>query len=74
MAKNLYVIAGPNGAGKTTFANKFLPDFANCEEFINADLIARGLAPFAPESMAMKATFAMSMTSNTASCVPRGPL
>jgi len=48
-------MAGPNGAGKTTFANKFLPDFAHCEEFVNADLIARGLAPYAPESVAIKA-------------------
>ena len=55
MPKHLYVIAGPNGAGKTTFANKFLPDFAHCEEFINADLIARGLAPFAPATVAVKA-------------------
>jgi predicted ABC-type ATPase len=45
-----YVIAGPNGAGKTTFATEFLPDFVNCREFLNADLIAAGLSPFAPES------------------------
>jgi len=49
------MIAGPNGAGKTTFANTFLPDYAHCDVFINADLIARGLAPFAPERAAMKA-------------------
>ena len=45
-----YVIAGPNGAGKTTFASEFLPDFVDCREFLNADLIAAGLSPFAPES------------------------
>jgi len=39
----VYVIAGPNGAGKTTFAASFLPDFVNCREFVNADLIAAGL-------------------------------
>ncbi len=50
-----YVIAGPNGAGKTTFANEFLPDFVNCREFLNADLIAAGLAPFAPESQDFRA-------------------
>jgi predicted ABC-type ATPase len=55
MTKHLHVIAGPNGAGKTTFASKFLPDFAHCEAFVNADLIARGLSPFAPESAAIKA-------------------
>src|SRR5271163_452969 len=45
----VYVIAGPNGAGKTTFATEFLPDFVDCKEFLNADLIAAGLSPFAPE-------------------------
>jgi predicted ABC-type ATPase len=43
---NCYIIAGPNGAGKTTFATEFLPLHANCYNFINADLIARGLSPF----------------------------
>ncbi len=51
----VYVIAGPNGAGKTTFATEFLPGFAECREFVNADLIAAGLSPFAPESQAMRA-------------------
>ena len=50
-----YVIAGPNGAGKTTFATEFLPDFVKCREFLNADLIAAGLSPFAPESQNMRA-------------------
>jgi predicted ABC-type ATPase len=51
----LYVIAGPNGAGKTTFATKFLPAYAGCREFVNADLIAGGLSPFAPEKAAFSA-------------------
>lgn len=51
----VYVIAGPNGAGKTTFATKFLPDFVACREFVNADLIAAGLSPFAPETQNVKA-------------------
>jgi predicted ABC-type ATPase len=46
----VYVIAGSNGAGKTTFASEFLPGFVQCREFLNADLIAAGLSPFAPES------------------------
>lgn len=46
---NVYVIAGPNGSGKTTFAKEYLPKFAKCLEFLNADLIAAGLSPFAPE-------------------------
>ncbi len=51
----IYVIAGPNGAGKTTFANEFLPDFVHCREFLNADLIAAGLSPFAPETQNFRA-------------------
>src|SRR3954452_457766 len=51
----VYVIAGPNGAGKTTFATEFLPDFVACREFVNADLIAAGLSPFAPETQALRA-------------------
>jgi predicted ABC-type ATPase len=45
-----YIIAGPNGAGKTTFAENFLPVEAECLNFINADLIAKGIAPFNLES------------------------
>ena len=53
--KNVYIIAGPNGAGKTTFAKTFLPDYAKCSNFVNADLIASGLSPFVPRLVAMKA-------------------
>ncbi len=45
MSGNVYIIAGPNGAGKTTFAREFLPLYAECRDFINADLIAQGIAP-----------------------------
>lgn len=44
-----WIVAGPNGAGKTTFAFNYLPQVAHCTRFINADLIASGLFPFAPE-------------------------
>jgi predicted ABC-type ATPase len=44
-----WIIAGPNGAGKTTFALKYLPEVAGCRNFVNADLIAAGMAPLAPE-------------------------
>lgn len=54
-APELYVIAGPNGAGKTTFAKEFLPHFAKCREFVNADLIAGGLSPFSPGTAAVEA-------------------
>lgn len=53
--KKIIIIAGPNGAGKTTFARDFLPSEAHTFRFINADLIAAGLAPFNPESAAFKA-------------------
>jgi predicted ABC-type ATPase len=55
MTKKIIIIAGPNGAGKTTFARSFLPEEAQCPRFINADLIAAGLSPFAPEAAALKA-------------------
>lgn len=45
-----WIIAGPNGAGKTTFALSYLPTVANCRNFVNADLIAAGLSPLAPET------------------------
>lgn len=50
----IIIIAGPNGAGKTTFAEEFLPNEADCPIFINADLIAVGLAPFDPDRAAIK--------------------
>jgi len=48
--KNCFIIAGPNGAGKTTFARDFLPKEGACINYLNADLIASGLSPFAPEN------------------------
>jgi len=51
----LYIIAGPNGSGKTTFARKFLPHYVECLEFVNVDLIADGISPFAPERAAIQA-------------------
>jgi predicted ABC-type ATPase len=51
-----WIIAGPNGAGKTTFALQYLPTFANCRNFVNADLIAAGLSPLAPETEQMAAS------------------
>lgn len=52
---NVYIIAGPNGAGKTTFAKDFLPKYAKCKNFVNADLIAQGIAPFEPEAASIRA-------------------
>lgn len=53
--RKVIIIAGPNGAGKTTFAREFLPNEAGCPVFVNADLIAAGLAPFAPHTAAVQA-------------------
>jgi len=55
LSPNVYIVAGPNGVGKTTFARSFLPKYAECQNFINADLIAQGLAPFAPQTAAVRA-------------------
>jgi predicted ABC-type ATPase len=52
---DLYIIAGPNGVGKTTFAREFLPNYADCKNFVNLDLIAQAMAPFSPETAAVRA-------------------
>lgn len=52
---NLYIIAGCNGAGKTTASFNVLPGILNCREFVNADEIAKGISPFAPETVAIQA-------------------
>jgi predicted ABC-type ATPase len=54
-SKRILILAGPNGAGKTTFAREYLIHEADCPTFINADLIADGLSPFAPEKAALRA-------------------
>ena len=54
-SKRFVIISGPNGAGKTTFAREFLPTDAELPNFVNADLIAAGLSPFAPELAAFRA-------------------
>ncbi len=55
MTKRIFMIAGPNGAGKTTTARSFISSDM-IDEFINADEIARGLAPLHPESMSLTAS------------------
>ena len=50
-----FIIAGPNGSGKTTFAREFLPREAECPVFVNADLIAEGISPFAPGAADIRA-------------------
>ncbi len=49
------VIAGPNGAGKTSSAPDLLQEAVGIDAFVNADVIAQGLAGFNPESTAFEA-------------------
>lgn len=55
MNPNLYIIAGCNGAGKTTASMTLLPEMLGCDEFVNADGIAKGISPFRPEKVAFEA-------------------
>jgi predicted ABC-type ATPase len=50
------IIAGPNGAGKTTFALTYLRRFPEAQSFVNADLIAAGLSPLAPQQQLLAAS------------------
>ena len=50
------MIAGPNGAGKTTITLELISKKPKLYEFINADEIAKGLAPLHPESVALSAS------------------
>ena len=52
--KKLYIIAGCNGAGKTTASYTILPEILDCDEFVNADEIAKGLSP-RPEKAGIQA-------------------
>jgi len=51
----LYLFAGSNGAGKTTFAKAYLRQIDPIPRFLNADEIARGLSPLAPQTLALRA-------------------
>jgi predicted ABC-type ATPase len=53
--KRIFIIAGCNGAGKTTASYTILPEILSCDEFVNADEIARGLSPFRPERAGIQA-------------------
>ena len=52
---NVIILAGPNGAGKSTAAPSLLQDLLDVAEFVNADVIAQGLAGFDPDSVAFEA-------------------
>ncbi|MGA3201733.1 MAG: zeta toxin family protein [Bryobacteraceae bacterium] len=55
MDPNIILLAGPNGAGKSTAAPDLLHDALHVDEFVNADVIARGLSAFNPEGAALDA-------------------
>lgn len=55
-SKKVLVIAGPNGAGKTTTALELISTSPFLYEFLNADEIAKGLAPKHPESVVLTAS------------------
>ena len=51
----LYIVLGCNGAGKTTASFTILPEILDCNEFVNADEISRGLSPFQPKKVSFEA-------------------
>jgi predicted ABC-type ATPase len=52
---NVVILAGANGAGKTSAAPVLLRDELRVSEFVNADVIARGLSGFDPDLVAVEA-------------------
>jgi predicted ABC-type ATPase len=54
-APTVVILAGPNRAGKTTSARTLLAETLRLMTFVNADLIAQGLAGFDPEGSAIEA-------------------
>jgi len=52
---SVVILAGPNGAGKSTAAPELLRDALSVNEFVNADVIARGLSGFEPDRAAIAA-------------------
>ncbi len=49
------MFAGPNGAGKTTTALSLIGEMLKTVTFVNADIIAQGLAAGEPDSVALQA-------------------
>lgn len=52
---SVVILAGPNGAGKSTAAPALLHGALAVDEFVDADVIARGLSAFDPEGAALAA-------------------
>ena len=53
---HVVMLAGPNGAGKTTLSRTLLAETLRLLTFVNADVIAQGLAGFDPDSAALEAS------------------
>ena len=49
-----FILAGPNGAGKTTLSKQILATYG-CQNFINADEIARVMNPLYPDRVKIQA-------------------
>ena len=49
------ILAGPNGAGKSSSAPGVITELLATGAFVNADVIARGLSGFDPDSVAFQA-------------------
>jgi predicted ABC-type ATPase len=56
---SVIVLGGANGSRKTTAATRLLRDELQVMEFVNADLIAKGLSSFQPEAHAVAAARVM---------------
>jgi predicted ABC-type ATPase len=52
---SVIVLGGVNGAGKTTSSRALLAGTLNVRTFVNADVLAQGLAGFDPDSAAVEA-------------------
>jgi predicted ABC-type ATPase len=52
---SVIALAGPNRAGKSTLAPALLRGKLGVTEFVNADVIARGLSAFGPDRVALQA-------------------
>jgi predicted ABC-type ATPase len=51
----IIALAGPNGAGKSTAGSGLVRDILGVHDYIDADVLARGISPKAPEREAFKA-------------------
>src|ERR1700754_1840942 len=52
---HVVIIAGANGSGKSTLAPRLLKQTFGVYTFVNADIVAQGLAAFDPASAAIQA-------------------